>query len=143
MNGSSPCGHRPILLVKLFISPSSSGHRPPPDAIPRLFHTVFHTAELSTNSLGISWCVGIMISTQFPHSGAFNQFPGGFVVFGRCDCLLVCLFLCVFAYCLFVCVVVGLPSSPSSFRGRRPILQFRVIITAYILRPQANRCMHN
>ena len=41
------------------------------------YQTVFHTAELSTNSRGILRCLGIQISTDFPHSGAFNTFPEG------------------------------------------------------------------
>ena len=43
------------------------------------FQTVFHTAELSTNSLGefvARW--NYDFHTVSIHSGAFNQFPGGF-----------------------------------------------------------------
>ena len=43
------------------------------------FHTVFHTAELSTDSLGdFVVFLALWFPHSFPHSGAFNQFPGGF-----------------------------------------------------------------
>ena len=116
------------------------------------FQSVFHTAGLSTNSWWILWCLRIMISTQFstqrsfnqfpggfcgvlefyfphsfPHSGAFNQLPGDFVVCRNYDfhtvstqrsfqptpwgvswcsgvviaCLFVCFFACLRILCLF------------------------------------------
>ena len=39
--------------------------------------TVFHTTELSTNSLRILWCFGIMISTPFSPHRSFQPIPLG------------------------------------------------------------------